>query len=133
MPTDGCNAISDEGACFTYFTSTRINWEDARQECLSRGYDLATATSSEENTLMHNTQTSSLYCWIGLNDIDTEGTFVWADGSDSLYRNWYSGEPNQAGNEDCVHTHKDGWNDYPCRATHTCYICSASGKHLFYY
>ena len=61
----GCNGISSTGSCYTYFTSTGINWADARQHCVSRGYDLATVTSKEENALMYSTLTSGTNCWIG--------------------------------------------------------------------
>ena len=132
VPTSGCNAISDEGVCFTSFTGSRINWGDARLECVSRGYDIATVTSTEENTLMYNT--ADIHnCWIGLNDKDDEGTFVWADGSNSSYRNWANREPNQQGNEDCVHTiGNERWNDLACTKSHSCYICRANGKIIFY-
>ena len=71
-------------------------------------------------------------CWIGLHDIDTEGTFGWADGNNSSYRNWAIGEPNQSGNEDCVHIFGSGrWNDLECSDTFTCYFCRASGKNIF--
>ena len=31
--------------------------------------------------------------WIGLNDLDEEDTFEWADGDTSSYRNWAYGNP----------------------------------------
>ena len=71
-PTSGCDAISDEGICYSYFTSSAINWQDARDMCLALGRDLATVISLEENTLMYNTVTAADSCWIGLNDIDNE-------------------------------------------------------------
>ena len=55
------------------------------------------------------------YFWIGVNDIDEEGTFVSTDGSPLTYTNWKSGEPNDYGSgEDAVVKHSDGfWNDVP--------------------
>ena len=61
---------------------------------------------------------------VGLNDIGTEGTFVWSDGSNSSYRNWISGEPNNAGDEDCAHSQPITWNDLPCSQPVACYYCS---------
>ncbi|KAI6661354.1 hypothetical protein LOD99_10021 [Oopsacas minuta] len=125
VPTTGCDAISNEGTCFSYFTSTGVNWTDARVQCVSSGYDLATVISTEENTLMYGTLTGSTSCWIGLNDINGEGTYIWADGSDSIYRNWAPGEPNNLGDEDCVHTYGNpNWNDQECADILTCYFCS---------
>ena len=128
-PTSGCDAISDEGTCYSYFTSS-INWQNARDMCLAWGGDLATVTSLEGNTLMYNTVTGADYCWIGLNDVDNENTFVWADGSSSPYRSWYPGQPdNYLGNEDCVIISGTGnWNDISCTSTPACYFCSSTGE-----
>ena len=123
--------ISSEGTCYSYFTTTfGINWADARLECVTRGYDLATVTSVEENTLMYNTVTIGSSCWIGLHDLDKEGTFVWADGSDSNYRQWAANEPNNAYSyEDCVVTSDDSnWNDVSCVSKRNCYFCGTKGK-----
>ena len=78
---------------------------------------------------MYNTATASSICWIGLHDIDTEGTFEWADGSNSLYRQWNTGEPNNADlGEDCAHTSgQPEWNDQSCTFSWSCYYCSTEG------
>jgi len=59
--------------------------------------------------------------WIGLNDRDTNGQFVWSDGSPVQFTNFHDGEPNNGGifipAEDCVHYRDDGtgeWNDSQC-------------------
>ena len=45
--------------------------------------------------------------WVGFNDIASEGTFVWSDGSTNVLsasQLWRSGEPNNSGgNENCAH------------------------------
>ena len=51
---------------------------------------------------MYSIATSETTCWIGLNDIDTEETFTWADGSNSTYRRWSSGQPNNYDNNEDV-------------------------------
>ena len=131
---NGCHAISNGGTCYSYFTSTGINWADARLQFVSRGYDLATITSVEENTLMYSILTAGTNCWIGLNDIDSEGTFAWADGIDNTFRFWASGQPNDdQDNQDCVETYGNVfWNDLPCNYTVTCYSCSKVGEYLLY-
>ena len=132
VPTYGCDAITDDGTCFSYFTSTsRINWETARQRCLLWGYDLASVKNSQENSLLYATRSTSnsVNCWIGLNDRSSEGLYVWSDGSNSLYRNWRFGEPNNQENEDCVHFFNNvDWNDKSCTYTVSCFFCSSTGK-----
>ena len=64
------------------------------------------------------TQFSSYPFWIGLDDIKTEGSWVWLDGTASTSSNtpWLSGEPNNLGNEDCgtVGSSSGGLNDVLC-------------------
>ena len=132
VDTFDCDAISSEGYCYKYFfDASRVNREQARQECETQGYTLATVRSSDENSVMTSTATQNSNCWIGYNDINTEGTFVWDDGSTSTFTNWASGEPNQSGDEDCVHTRGDpDWNDENCGAQLNCFYCSIIGKYL---
>ena len=106
----------------------------ARLECVSRGYDIATVTSSEQNTLMYNTRTSSSFCWIGLHDRYTDGTFVWADGSNSTYREWSSGYLNDdPDSEDCAMTLDSlRWDVQSCSNTLTCFFCDSHGKDIFF-
>ena len=132
VPTTGCDAISSGGTCYSHFTSTGINWVDARLQCVSRGYDLATVTSLEENTLMFSLNPGS-NCWIGINDRENEDTFIWADGTESTYTRWSPGEPNDVGGtEDCGETFgNENWNDDPCTRVNLCYLCSTTGKVIY--
>ena len=64
--------------------------------------------------------------WLGGNDQTVEGSFQWVDGSAWDWTNWHSGEPNQAGNEDCVEMGARGegeWNDRNCANTFP-FICA---------
>jgi len=64
--------------------------------------------------------------WLGLNDVSVEGTFVWAGGDPSSYRNWASGEPNNSGDEDCAEliVSPGNWNDNQCANTLP-YLCES--------
>ena len=37
-----------------------------------------------------------------MNDLVKEGTFQYATGGDLVYTNWYSGEPNNSGEQCCM-------------------------------
>jgi len=68
--------------------------------------------------------------WLGLNDIAIENKFVWSDGTDSAYRNWYRTEPNDAnGGEDCaliIPTWQGmTWIDEKCSKNFT-FVCKLS-------
>lgn len=57
------------------------------------------------------------FMWIGLNDFESEGDFVWSNGDPVTFTNWYPGEPNNSfGDEDYVHIYNYAgethlWND----------------------
>ena len=133
VPTSGCDAISSGGTCYSYFsTAAGIDWADSRLQCVSQGYDLATITSSEDNTLVYNIATSGLFCWIGLHDINTEDTFVWVDGSNNPYRNWDVDQPdNFMPDQDCTLMWGQGyWDDDYCTLKRECYFCGSNGKNF---
>lgn len=63
--------------------------------------------------------------WIGGNDRENEGHFVWSrDGNPITFTNWDSGNPdNYNGNEDCIEMRRDGiWNDRRCDHR-TLFVC----------
>lgn len=99
-----------------------MNWTDAESHCQSTyGTHLATIHSSMDNANVINTATNAglstyVYVWIGYNDIDSEATWVWADGSRSdIYSNWDAFQPNVGTGEDCGVLYYTGyWHDYPC-------------------
>ncbi len=92
-------------------------WHRARASCRSFGLDLFVPESLAENDWVsqraQELQPGSF--WIGMNDLDQEGTFLTVDGQPIAYFGWSDGEPNDANGEDCVEQYDFGrWNDRPC-------------------
>jgi hypothetical protein len=96
----------------SYYRSTgTATWTTARSNCAAMGGYLVTITTSAEQSFIFNIWPSG---WIGLTDEVNEGTWRWVTGETYSYKNWNSGEPNNAGNEDYVQFVSNGrWNDLP--------------------
>ena len=63
--------------------------------------------------------------FLGISDIDEEGSWVTIHGSPLGFTNWDQGEPNNANdNEDCGFMHKESgkWNDRKCSYAYP-FIC----------
>jgi hypothetical protein len=106
------------------------------------GGQLVSISSDAENTFVYNL-TTQWNCqdnksgeWIGLNDRDNETTFVWTDGTDSLYRKWHKNETRRSNpsvkrnkeNQDCVRIVSNGyWRDTKC-CSKRCYICETAAR-----
>ena len=126
-------------------TSAAMTFAEAKAAAAAVGGYLTTVNTKAENTFL----TEKFYAaygnkalWIGANDIATEATWIWDNGTtsgdDNLTdticnapsgncrpsnatwadgsRKWNNGEPNNSGNEDCANiTRSDGtWNDLDC-------------------
>jgi len=127
-------------------TSSAMSFADAKAAAAALGGYLTTVNTKAENTFLTNefyAAYGNKALWIGANDIATENTWVWDNGTTSgdsgvtdnicgtgcnpkslaewpdgtRKWNWSgSGEPNNAGGEDCANiTRSDGtWNDLSC-------------------
>ena len=73
---------------------------------------------------------SDAFWFLGLSDEASEGQFVWTDGTEPAYTNWFSGEPNDGGDgEDCTAVRPLSgygyqWIDMSCD-TEADYLCEA--------
>ena len=116
-------------------TKETMNWDDARAMAQEQGGDLVTIHNAAENDLVADLLESEMG-WLGASDdsdridgafetdyTDSEDGWRWIDGSELIYANWSSTQPDDApnndtsGSEDCLHTNwgSDGvWNDRNC-------------------
>ena len=102
---------------FKVFTEPRT-WHEARKICQLHYGDLASILSKlEENNVQKliSDFTGHRWFWLGLNDIKSEDTYVWSDGSERTYTNWDDNEPNGRTGENCMLTERSlAWYDAPC-------------------
>eukprot|EP01084_Bolivina_argentea_P239135 401912_1 len=111
-----------------------VNFSTANNFCKSQyNTSLASIHSEAGNTEIGDL--CSLYsansaCYIGLNDIDTEGNYVWIDGSalDYTPTTWVTDNADHGGfDEDCtLISGSNAWGDSPCHTlTYSTPICNA--------
>ncbi|XP_035240893.1 CD209 antigen-like isoform X1 [Anguilla anguilla] len=108
--------------CYYFFTE-RKTWTDSRSDCIKEGADLVVIKSEEEQEFI--TRYTRDYNWIGLSDLETEGTWLWVDGTTLLKGFWRSGQPDdhfwfdsrtQYQDADCAVTvpGENAWMDTHC-------------------
>ncbi|XP_078382811.1 uncharacterized protein LOC144665431 [Oculina patagonica] len=111
-----------KGYCYRKVSSCD-SWSGSQRTCVTLRANLPSIHSQEENVYvqsLHGGENS----WLGLSDINTEGTFVWSDRTPLDFHYWAKHQPNNFHNEDCAHTlgflqgHKYEWNDVNCTDCH---------------
>jgi len=98
-------------------TKSLLSYMDAHEECERRNSSLVTVHSQEENKFVASLITNHKYAaYIGLNDRETEGRFMWPDASLVDFYNWGKGQPRVHGDDyDCVNIGTDGvWTNVDC-------------------
>ena len=88
-------------------TPVSQSWQQSQEFCRNWGGTLAVhgvKTRENRKTLIRNLSKSNIYFWIGVNDIVSEGNWVWVNGerASSSELIWRSNEPNGGRNENCV-------------------------------
>ncbi len=102
------------------FCDEWYSWEDASAECAELGGTLPIFETIEESEAAYAVSATLGYgpWWIGLSDLETEGTWVWVDGTPLGEDNWANAEPNDwEGGEDCGAFDWKGsglWYDFRC-------------------
>ena len=126
----------------------RGTWADMNALTVGQSYDLVSLSSADEEafvsalvpgyTIAGWTQGQDLahYAWTGLNDVVSEGTFEWTDGTVFDYAHWAGGEPNDSFGFEGYFSDEDamvlnwlqvgtGWNDLPAGSAHPAFILPA--------
>jgi hypothetical protein len=117
-------ALAPDGSCLVHVT-TAATYVNAKTGCaaLGNGAHLAYLKGAALDTFAE-AFIGTVDTWIGGNDMVTEMSFVWEDGTPFTFTNWATNEPNNANNnfqEDCViiagaRVDKK-WDDRPCDST----------------
>ncbi|KAJ8358302.1 hypothetical protein AAFF_G00015860 [Aldrovandia affinis] len=92
-------------------------------DCLEQGADLVIIESEEEQKFITK-HTRGAYYWIGLSDSETEGTWLWVDGTPLQKDKGFfgRGEPNDyKGAEDCAVTLPGRGRDICYAPAHFCF------------
>uniref|UniRef100_A0A8C0J0M3 C-type lectin domain-containing protein n=1 Tax=Chelonoidis abingdonii TaxID=106734 RepID=A0A8C0J0M3_CHEAB len=144
-PLGGCpqNWFLFNNKCFKIFGSSEnesLTWHAARTACINLEGNLASIPSEEVQAfLITHLKDASTDTWIGLNDVNSEYTFLWTDGSGVYYTSWAKGFPNYRSevNVDCVVMIKDPieeagkWKDEDCQMNKS-YICQRNADPKLY-
>ena len=112
------------GQSITYVSGS-LHWPAARADCVSRGGDLASISSSADETAAAaaiSAGSGTMHTWIGFScaasgSCASETEWAWADGTAVGYTNWHGSEPNGA-TEDCAMIKRSGagWGNVACTA-----------------
>ncbi|XP_056151561.1 CD209 antigen-like [Lampris incognitus] len=131
-----------------FFSDPDLNdkrtWLESRADCINHGADLLVIDNWEEQKLVSDNVPSrgtdgvwwSNGFWIGLTDIEVEGTWVWVNNvtqQETFY--WIEGEPNNHGQqgENCAALYSRGdprhtWYDGKCNHHRYNWICEMQPK-----
>ncbi|XP_053382472.1 perlucin-like protein [Mercenaria mercenaria] len=125
--------VTFQGSCYL-FSKAEVSCFDAEIYCSKTGAHLVRVESEMENNFFKHylKHLKNAHYWMGLSDMDQEGTFKWYGTSEVVsYTDWNSGEPNNgAGTEHCVHFHHGGsfsWNDNQCTDLYKA-VCEQKSK-----
>ncbi|KAF0303648.1 CD209 antigen-like protein C [Amphibalanus amphitrite] len=100
--------------CYHY-VSTAMAWQAADDHCagLQPGARLSPVISMEIYTVLYHSLSLPSYIWVGLTDVEVDGTWKAVDGTESSFT-WLPNEPNGGTGENCLEFNANGANDLTC-------------------
>ncbi len=108
-----------------FFATEKMLWAEARDACAATGAYLVTVDDQAENDFVFDGADTDLV-WIGLNDLDVEGTFQWMNGEPLTLDLFSTGEPNGDRDENCGEIREntgERWNDAQCEGDPRFFVC----------
>ena len=119
-----------QGSCYT-LSDAKGNFQQAKESCQKiQGY-LAQITSVGENRFIEQMNgAQQVERWIGYNDLESHGTWVWEGSSTkTAYSNWQNSYP-QTGEGDCTAFQPNGtWVNQHCAKVQK-YVCEKGTFHF---
>ncbi|TKS82553.1 Macrophage mannose receptor 1 [Collichthys lucidus] len=115
-----CYTVSNENKKTYALIRHMISWDSALEYCRAHHTDMAMIENIEQNNEVNAAKSDAGIVWIGLYRVP----WVWSDKSQSSFKNWRSGKPNNydaiqfCGGENEQHE----WDDDDCTIEHP-FIC----------
>ncbi|CAB1431367.1 unnamed protein product [Pleuronectes platessa] len=130
VKSSGCETFWDTDpltdSCYQFNFHATLSWSEARISCQQQGADLLSITKLHEQTYINGFLSGySAALWIGLNDLDINGGWQWADSSPLKYLNWEQDQPSHEDEENCavIRTESSGrWQNRDCSGALP-YVC----------
>ncbi|XP_065145786.2 galactose-specific lectin nattectin-like [Paramisgurnus dabryanus] len=111
--------------CYKFFPQS-VDWITAEKNCQSIDANLASVRSTMEHNFLLSLVSADTRAWIGGHDAETDGHWLWSDGSQFDFTSWCPGEPIIGDKEHCLEinfTNNRCWNDQLCSYIMN-YICA---------
>uniref|UniRef100_A0A3B5MMP7 C-type lectin domain-containing protein n=1 Tax=Xiphophorus couchianus TaxID=32473 RepID=A0A3B5MMP7_9TELE len=93
--------------CSCYQISGNGSWDEGREHCMRKGGDLVVINNPEEQNFLAEFEQEA---WIGLSDRETEGSWLWVDGTALSFIRHFNVckcESLRLCGQECVHIQQD--------------------------